>query len=183
MTRDITKKNLVDYIKKLDEAIDYEVTLICFGGTALNIIDPDHITEDIDISYITDNGSEFRDTAEEVAERMGIGRRKMHLFNKEETRTLTRIFDYSAGAKDYKELGLKNIKFKLMNIYDIILTKIRRFEGRDLEDLKKIVTKLDISKSILERRFGHLYAYQEDKENFKKRYNDFSELFGGSLKE
>jgi len=184
MEKEFTSKEVIDYLKKLDDSVDYPVTLILMGGTALGLLDNKPHSEDIDITYLIP-GKEKKDFLEKVvknAEKRGISPSKVHIFSKDEAITLTCIADFSTRAIVYKNIKFKHLVIKIMNIYDIILTKVKRFEGRDLVDLKNILKKIEISEPLLDRRFSILLQNEFQKELFIKHYQKFKELYGSFLK-
>lgn len=184
MKEKITQQDLIDFLKRLDSSLEYPVTLICVGGTELSLLGNKPYSEDIDLSYVTENEKAelLIKKAKEEAGKLGIARGSIHLFSEAEFIELTGIRYFALNSFEYKELKLKNIKLKMMDLYDLIISKIMRFEGRDVSDLENVLRKFDISESILDRRFDIIYSSQFHKAIFKEKYERFKKLFGNLLK-
>ncbi len=180
----LNRKDLLNYLVKLDDSLEYEIDIILMGGSALNLLGNKTQTVDIDFIYVIAERlkEDFIKKAREIADKTGITAKKIHIFSKDEAVSLTGVFDFIDRVSNVKEISFKHIHLKVMNVYDVIITKIARFDARDIKDLINITKQFEISLELIDRRFNILYRYQEDKKSFARNYQQFKELCTKYLK-
>ncbi len=177
------KKDLITFLRTLDDAIDYQVTVISIGGTALGLIDIKPYSHDIDFAYVTKKGEDFHKKAMQTASKLFIAKSDMHILSGAEMIALTNIPDFIARAVDFEEVEFEHIALKIMNVYDIILSKVERFVGRDIEDIETILKRFKINEEQLDKRYDFvMYVYQDYKPDFIRNYQLFKRLYKHLLK-
>jgi hypothetical protein len=178
-----SKKDLMIFLRLLDDSINYDATVISAGGTALGLIDMKPYSHDIDFAYITKRETDFREKAMQTASKLAIAKEDVHIFSGAEMIALTNIPDFIARAVDFKEFEFKHIDLKIMNLYDILLSKVERFVGRDIEDIDTILTNFKINEEQLDKRYDFVMrVYQDYKPDFIRNYQLFKKLYKHLLK-
>lgn len=177
----VLKEDCIDYLKTIDDLIDYKVTLVAIGGTALSLIDLKIETKDIDFLYQSPQ-EEFEGLCRRVAAERAYD---LDIFSAFEVSYMN-IPDWVERSEIYEDVGFRNITLRIWNFYDIILTKIDRFYETDDTDIETILKNNAISRETLQARFDYLfsiYMTSEEKGLFRKRYYGFLEEMGNLLQE
>lgn len=176
-TKETTKDDLIAFIQKLDSFLDKPITLVALGGTALTLLNLKSATRDIDFIVASKQAPELISLFqllgfEEIAERRWLTKDGIiidlyfddYIVNvklvapSSETSTVIKVFD--------------TITLRVLNFYDICITKIDRGDARDFEDIKHILEKTDIQLPILIRKFILTMDYSES-ENPKFKLLEF----------
>ncbi|MFH1917344.1 MAG: DUF6036 family nucleotidyltransferase [Nanoarchaeota archaeon] len=96
------------------------------------------------------------------------------------------MHDYKKRAIFIDDKTYKNISVYLMNLYDMTLTKIDRFNEKDIQDIENILMTKKIKRRELQERYEFcLKIYTgsaEEKQKFQKNYADFLNLFSTLLR-
>lgn len=157
-TKETTKDDLLAFIQKIDSFIDKPITIVALGGTALTLLDLKSSTRDLDFIISSKEYDLllplFRSLGfKEIAEKRWLTSEGLiidiylddYIVNvqlvrsSKEGSTIVRIFD--------------QITLRVLNFYDICITKIDRGDARDFEDIKHIFEKTDTKISVLIRKF------------------------------
>jgi hypothetical protein len=168
---------LKDFLKRLNDSVKRKVTIVAIGGNALIFFGAKRLTNDVDIVC--------RSTQPEVSafckEYLRKYKIKVHAFIDGLFKTM-RIKDYLQKAMPLELPEYPNLKVKILNVYDIILTKINRWLPRDQEDIGNVLFLMEISKSDLDRRYKQLLrTYMGPKNDFIKHYEEFKQVLGNKL--
>jgi len=183
MKNKFDKGVLLEFLKRIDDVIDYQVTVISVGGTALGLFNAKPFSEDIDLAYITNRESAFDKCARETAAKLAIPEKDLHLFSSTEMAALTNIPDFANRAADFKGAAFKHINLKVMDLYDIIISKVKRFDRRDIKDLSTVLNQFEIREGWLDKRYDFVMrVYQDYKPDFIRNYQLFKKLYKHLLK-
>ncbi len=181
-----SKADLTRFLQALDKELTYDVAVVCLGGTALTLAGLKDVSHDVDIIVRTANPKQFEDFSKrynQVAKRLGIIEGEHGPFP-EFDMSLLEMKDYFARAHPYQSIRLKRITILLMDIYDIVLSKLNRSIKRDIDDIKKLIATDLLSKNQLKQRYFELMRQQEDMEirkHFVGKVETFFEKFGNKL--
>jgi hypothetical protein len=168
---------LKDFLKRLNDSVKRKVTIVAVGGNALIFFGAKKLTKDVDIVYRSIH-PEVGKFCKEYPKKY---KHPVHCFVDGLFKSI-RIKDYLKKATPLKIPELSNLEVKLLNVYDIILTKIDRWLPRDQEDIGNVLSSLEISKSDLDQRFKYsLKFYLGPKDDFIKHYGEFKQAFGNKL--
>ncbi|MBU0536036.1 MAG: hypothetical protein KKE20_03660 [Nanoarchaeota archaeon] len=143
----ISNKELLEYIKKLDQKLNKKIRIIAVGGTAMVLMNLKEST--IDVDFCIDNKENY-DIIRKIRIKSPF---KVDLFHSGYIFTLQLPEDCIKRARTYKT-GLKNIILKVLSPIDIIITKGSRLNQRDIEDIGTLMKKKKISKRDLVSRFN-----------------------------
>lgn len=172
------KSDLIKFLTELDKELTYDVKVICLGGTALTLSDLKGVSRDVDIIARTKTKKQFNDFSiryDNISKRLGIIEGEHGPFPDFDMSLLT-IKDYSERSHPYEELQLNNMAITLMDINDIVLSKLNRSMKKDLDDIKKLIKEKILSRTQLQQRFYELMRQQEDME-IKKQFVGKVETF------
>ncbi len=177
----LNKDKLLEILKEMDSSIDYKVTLILLGGSALSLLELKQGTEDIDYIFLTDKKEEFELLCEKFIPKI---KHEIH-YMQDFTVSHMNLPDYLNRSKPYTNVNFRNLSIKTLNIYDILLSKISRFSKGDLIDIESILGRESIKEDELDRRYEECfdaYIVSLEKGQFRKRYEEFKKLYRDRLK-
>lgn len=156
--KETTKDDLIAFIQKLDSFLDKYITIIALGGTALTLLNIKSSTRDIDFITTTEEYQILSNLFQvlgfkELAERRWLTNEGIIID--------VYLDDYVVNVKlisPSKEKStllrqFERINLRVLNFYDICITKIDRGDARDFEDIKHIFEKTDTNLSVLIRKF------------------------------
>jgi hypothetical protein len=95
-----------------------------------------------------------------------------------------RIKVYLEKAYPSPQQDFPNIDLKILDVHDIILTKLNRSQQKDIEDIVRVLSQTAISKTELDKRFRYLlkFTMASNKEHFAGNYTSFLNDYGSLLK-
>lgn len=156
--KETTKEDLTAFMQKLDSFLDKPITIIALGGTALTLLNIKSSTRDIDFITTTKEYQILSNLFQvlgfkELAERRWLTNEGIIID--------VYLDDYVVNVKlisPSKEKStllrqFERINLRVLNFYDICITKIDRGDARDFEDIKHIFEKTDTNLSVLIRKF------------------------------
>lgn len=169
--------NLRAFLERLNESVKRKVTVVLIGGNALVLLGIKETTKDIDIAY----RSVHPEVGKFCQEYLHKYKFPVHCFVDGLFKTM-RIKDYLQKAMIMPQTEFINLEIKILDIYDIILTKINRWHPGDIDDITDILIATQISESELDCRFNSiLKMYMGPKDDLIKNYNEFKKIFGNKL--
>lgn len=180
------KKKLITFLEDLDEKLKGDIEIITLGGSALSLLDLKDFTQDIDFFIKGLNYEEMEGILEKLKDKyrrddVDYWEDGKIILNKE-GRIVTQLMpnDYSEIAETI-DLKLKNIKVKILNPIDIILTKVGRCNEEDIDDIRRIEKKFKIEKEVLVKRFNqYLENYDGSKNILNGNFKYIcDEIYGG----
>lgn len=140
-----------EFLFDLDKDLSQKVELHCIGGFVLTFVHgAPRTTGDLDYIGIAPN-----DAAEEVEKLAG---RDSKLAKKHKV-YLQRVGGLTDLPENYDErlvdlnLGLQNLSLKVLEPYDLVLSKLTRNSPKDREDVKYLAGKLKLSFRTVHERF------------------------------
>lgn len=144
------KKALLDFLSEVDRKLKRKITLVAAGGTALTLLDLKSSTIDIDFTGPFEDIVEFRLQEKKIPHGKTI-----------DTYYDGRVFsqdlpnDYLDKSikitidKDYK---IRNIELRSLHPLDIVVTKIGRYNERDMEDIENCIKSFKLTKHEITTR-------------------------------
>ncbi len=146
------------FLKEIDQAFTAPVELHCLGGFVLDVLcGLPRPTDDLDYIAVIPNYS--ANELEDVAGRGSKLSRKYRLF-----------IQYTGGFSDYPDsyedrltpldFDLDKLSLKVLEPYDLALSKLTRNNPKDREDVKLLAAKLKLSfKTLMERFEAEMRPY------------------------
>ncbi len=172
-----TKTALLAFLEKLDSFLDTPIILIALGGTALTLLDIKLSTRDIDLIISSKDAKillEIFGTLgfKEIADRRWLTHDGLiidlyfddYIIN-------VKLLD-PAVEKSTLLRTFSHITLRILNLYDICITKIDRGDARDFADIQQILKKIDIKIPILIRKYI-LTMDHSDSEHPKYKLQEF----------
>lgn len=164
----ITKDDLIKWLREIDKKLNYKMTVIAVGGTALTLLNLKSSTRDVDFNIDGKDADVFRKLTKNSMFKVDIFKDGF-IFSEQLPN------DYIEKSDKIK-LGLINIDLRALCLIDLILTKIARYNERDEEDIETIFRANQIDKKELERRFNQI------KDTYVGREEDYTYHFNLILK-
>ncbi len=159
-----TKKDLLNWLKKIDNKLDQPLVLIAIGGTAMTLLNLKESTRDIDFCVEGKNYKRFKKLAKD-------DKFKVDIFVDGFIFSEQLPEDYIKISAEYKEVDFKNIKLKTLNPLDIIITKAARLNERDEEDIAALIKNRQIDKNKLIKRFREVIeTYAGSEKDFEYHF-------------
>ena len=141
----------VAFLTDLDRALESPVTIHCIGGFALStLVDMPRPTGDIDfIEVLPEHGR---------AQLLSVGDKDSNLAEKhslflQDVGIADAPYDYENRLIDVTPAGLDRLGLRVLDPYDLILTKAQRGVTKDIEDARLLVEQLSLDKDVLWDRF------------------------------
>ena len=166
----LSKRQLLDFLAELDRELDHELTVVAAGGTAMTLYNFKPSTIDVDFTIPAEYLSEFHKVLDLTP----------HGF-KVDTWSDGMVFsqdlpgDYLEKSKPVRT-KMKNIRLRVLDPLDIIVTKIGRLNEKDKEDIMTCIRKSHITKTqIINRAKQVVYTGRE--ENYKINLNHVTKKF------
>jgi len=136
---------LLNYLGEVDKKLKNQITLIAVGGTALVLMNLKESTKDVDFCLSGKDYNEFEQTKVKTQFKVDLFKNG-YIFCQQLPEDYVK-FSLSSKHK------FKNINLKLLNPHDIIITKLARFNERDIEDILQLLNHKKIKKEKLRERF------------------------------
>jgi Nucleotidyltransferase of unknown function (DUF6036) len=152
----LDKSSLFEFLEELDKELNFEITLIAVGGTALTLLNVKPSTIDIDFT-IPNHFEEFRNILKVVPHGF-----KVDTYPDRTVFTQTLPHDYVIMSEPINTPNLEKIKLRSLHPIDIVVTKIGRLCDRDIQDIGVCIARFELKKSdIIERASLIGYAGNE----------------------
>lgn len=140
-----------EFLSEVDKSLSKPVEIHCLGGFILTVLyGVPRTTGDLD--YITVIPGNAYSELEQLAGRDSTLARRHKVY-----------FQHAGGItdlpEDYEErlvdlnLGLKNLRLRALEPYDLVLSKLSRNNPKDRDDVKYLAAKLNLSFAALYERF------------------------------
>lgn len=170
---------LYNFLKYLDTISDRERTIVAVGGSALGILEVKSETKDVDLGVFTKD-VDIMDIALAYTRKNKV-RVDVFVDGWFQPMHFPDMLERALGVQS----PFVNIKLYIMNPYDMILTKVCRWERKDINDIGALLEKVDCNSFEMDARYKFVLGNYTDPnriENFKKHYKEFLGLFGYLLK-
>lgn len=160
----IARKDLLNWLEKIDSKLKKKITLIAVGGTAMTLLNLKESTIDVDFDVNKEDYDLFKNAIDKTF--------RVDIFIDGYIFSEQLPDDYAEIAFDFKNPGFKKINLKILHPIDIILTKAARYNARDEDDIAALVKKTKIDIERLKSRFNEIlgsYAGSEHvfRDNFE----------------
>lgn len=157
--RTTTGPELENFLQLLAD-LDEELELFALGGTAMVLKKIKESTKDIDFLTTADYEKIKRmfllaglkeESNSQLCNIWYLDKTRIDIFYQEFILGFSLPDDWKELSESFRTIG--NLKLFILNWYDIILTKLARSEGRDLEDILAIIKAGKIDFPKLKRRY------------------------------
>lgn len=139
-----------EFLAAVDQSLSEAMELHCLGGFVLAAVHGiPRITNDLD--YISANPNQAREELNRIAGQDSDLAKKHKVFLQ-----FVGVADY---PDDYESrlttlsLGLKKLTLRVLEPYDLLLSKLTRNNPKDMQDVHALVKKLDLQFDVLMERF------------------------------
>jgi predicted nucleotidyltransferase len=177
-----TKNELLKFLSNLDKNLNSNIEIVVIGGSAMSLLGLSEATKDVDLFFKDINYDGFTETLKTLSNNYNLNEieywenGKLILHKEGSIIELKLPDDYYVIAKKLNT-SFKHITLKILDPIDLILTKANRCNRRDIEDIKEICKKYNLSLKKLKTRFKiYLKNYSGSKENYKSNFNFICEL-------
>ena len=144
MSLDNTK--LLDFLEEIDRELSRKIVIVAVGGTAMTLVNAKPSTIDIDFTIPGNDYDEF-----ERAKKIVQPGFRVDVFRDGAVFVTVLPDDYLEKSKSIAT-NLKNIDLRALDPVDVIITKIARLDGRDVQDIESCTTNFQITQKQIERR-------------------------------
>lgn len=151
MSNNIVDEPWLSFLKEIDDSLESEVSFHCFGAFAITVqLGLPRQTADVDILSAV-----VRDQYQTLLELAG----KESPLHKKHRVYLDLVGAIASVADDYEErlihvtTPLKRIRLYVMEVHDIVLTKLSRNQPKDIQDVEYIAKTVGLDTDLLGRRY------------------------------
>jgi len=160
----ITRKDLLEWLKKIDKKLTRKIIIIAVGGTAMTLLGLKSSTVDVDFCIEGKNIETFRELIKDSKFKVDLFQDGF-IFSEQ-------LPEDHIGISNRVETGMANIDLRTLSLLDIIITKIARYNERDEEDISAVLKKRNINKKELIKRFNQIKeTYAGKKEDFEYHFD------------
>ena len=153
----IDKKDLFNWLQKIDQKLQKPLTLVAVGGTAMTLLGLKNSTIDIDFCVKEKDQKRFVATLDK--------KYKVDIFVDGYIFSEQLPIDYSQKSKNIKKFD--HITLKALHPIDIIITKSARLNARDEEDIEALISYVD-KKELLQRFESVVGTYAGDEKEYRR---------------
>ena len=161
MLLDNTK--LLDFLDELDNELEHEITIVAVGGTAMTLYNLKTSTIDVDFTIPAKYFSEFHRVLDLVPHGFRVDTWNNGM-------VFSKIYQRTLEKSKPIQTKMKNMKLRILDPLDIIVTKIGRLNERDKEDIATCIKKFKITKTQIKKRAKEV-IYTGRKENYEINLN------------
>lgn len=160
----LDKHVLLNFLEEVEKEISRKITIVAVGGTAMTLLDLKPSTIDIDFTIPREDANEFRGALSKISHGFKIDCWEDGM-----------VFSQTL-PEDYLERGipiktkLKKIVLKALHPMDIVVTKIGRMDGRDVQDIEACIEKFNLTREQIENRAKSV-QYVGREENYQNNLN------------
>jgi len=153
------KSTLFGFLQEVDKELKRKITLVAAGGTAMTLLDVKSSTIDIDFTIPAQDYEEFETALSSIPHGFRVDHWKDGM-----------VFS-QVLPEDYLEKAvlvktqLRNIVLKALNPLDIVVTKIRRLDDRDAQDIEACIKRFKLTKDQIAGRAAQVH-YVGNEENY-----------------
>ncbi len=160
----LTKNNLIEWLKRIDNKLNRNITLTAVGGTALVLLNLKESTIDVDFDIKKEDYDLFKKLSE--------GEFKVDLFIDGYIFSEQLPENYVKLSENYGEAEFKHITLKILDPIDLVITKSARYNARDDEDIALLAKSFKIDKAELIKRFENVIeSYAGAESIFRDNFN------------
>jgi hypothetical protein len=159
------------FLAEVGQSLSYAVELHCVGGFVLTAVHGIPRTT-ADLDYIAAIPRQAAEELDRIAGRDSDLAKNHKVF-----------LQAVGGVGDYPEnyesrlttlaLGLKNLTLRVLEPYDLLLSKLTRNSPKDMQDVRALVQKLKLEFDVLMKRFQTEMSWVPDRERHERTLNLF----------
>ncbi len=139
------------FLGAVDKALEGPVEIHCIGGFALTVlIDPVRPTGDVDFIQVVPSHAAERLLTIAGRDSPLAAEHHLHL---QAVHITDPPCDYEDRLIDATPASFQKLKIKVLDPYDLVLTKAQRNSPRDREDARALIEGCRLDKEILRKRF------------------------------
>jgi hypothetical protein len=146
----LDKSVLSDFLKILDDEISKKITLVAVGGTAMTLLDLKPSTIDIDFTIPSNDKTAFDKALANLPHGF-----KIDVWS--DGSVFCQILPDDYLEKSIEITTLRHIFLKALHPIDIVITKIGRLDGRDVQDIEACIKGFNISRNQIEERAATIH--------------------------
>ena len=159
------------FLAEVDQSLSDVVELHCVGGFVLTAVHGIPRTT-ADLDYISAVPHEFTEDIDKIAGRNSPLALKHKVF-------LQAVGGVSDYPEDYESrlttlpLGLTRLILRILEPYDLLLSKLTRNSPKDMQDVRALVQKLNLNFDVLKKRFQVEMSWVANRERHKQTLDGF----------
>lgn len=156
MPSELDKSVLFDLLEVLEGYLERKITLVAAGGTAMTLLNLKSSTMDVDFTGPAQDIKEFN-----RVQKMVSHGHKIDTYYDGAVFSQILPDDYLSLSRKI-EAPLAKIDLRALHPVDIVVTKIGRLDGKDLQDIESCIKEANLGKSQIAERAGMVgYAGNE----------------------
>jgi len=168
MSLDNTK--LLDFLEEINKELTRRIAVVAVGGTAMTLLKAKPSTIDVDFTIPGEYYDEFQSALKNVPHGFTV-----HCFHGGAVFVNMLPDDYLKRSRPIKT-KLKNIELRALHPADIVVTKIGRLDGRDLEDIESCIKSFKLKKKDIIKRAEQM-RYAANEENYQTNLQNVIKKF------
>lgn len=167
--------SIMDYFSNVDKFLDKKINICIIGGSFFVLSRLKPATPDIDMIV----EERAYDDMIKIKDRLKT-KFKVDILTDRWTGDMQLPRNYMKRARRYRRYRRKfpHIRLWTLSIYDMIITKINRWNKKDIEDINTMMSKFNIYR----RRFEKRVNKYPNKDRLRKNLNEFYHIFDSKLK-
>lgn len=142
----LDNQKLLGFLEEIDRELSCRITVVAVGGTAMTLLGAKPSTMDVDFTIPSKYYDEF-----EHAKKIVQSGFRVDVFRDGAVFVTVLPDDYLEKSKSIKT-NLQNITLMALDPTDIIITKIKRLDERDKQDIESCITKFKVTRKQIEKR-------------------------------
>ena len=168
---EIGKTKLIGFLRELDLHLSRRIRLIAVGGTAMTLLGLKPSTIDIDFELSHEDAGEFKKATGMFAH----GIKKIDTFGDGLIFSQQLPEDHAEKIIPIKT-GFDKIQLYSLHPVDIVVTKIGRLDGRDVQDIEMCIKKYRLTMEEIKNR-AKAVTYTGREENYRINLKHVLERF------
>lgn len=142
----LSKNSLLEFLEVMDSEFSSKIVLVAAGGTAMTLLDGKPSTIDVDFTV----PKEYIDEFARVLKTVPHG---FHVDVWPEGQVFSQMLPASYLTMSIViPTGMKNIELRALHPLDVVVSKIGRLNGRDLEDIESCIKKFGLKEEQIRER-------------------------------
>ncbi len=148
MSLDNTK--LLDFLGEIDKELERKIVIVAVGGTGMTLLNAKPSTRDVDFTIPSEFYDDFQNALKIVPHGFEV-----QCWHDGAVFVNMLPSDYLKRSKPIRT-KLKKIDLRALHAVDIVVTKIGRLDGRDVQDIESCIKKFKITKDQIKKRSAQL---------------------------
>jgi len=173
-------KTIIDYFADMDQYLERKIDICILGGCFFVLRRLKPASPDLDIIV---EGKDYTPVLKIVDILKKKYKFSVDILTDRWLENIQLPRNYMKRARRYRRYRRRfsHIRLWTLSIYDIIISKIYRWEKKDVDDVNILVSHYRVFRHKLERRINKCHIL--NKRHFDKNLDEFYRLFGSKLKE